>query len=106
MYKPKMGAKQKFRDCSDEYNDFRNCFIREKRLFKSMVTEEQREDPNAIPNYLEEVFKQKEKDKHMKRMMGTDIDIQDKVKNYEETQNVQYVDTQKFQKTKIENKYM
>ena len=30
MWKPKMGAKQKFRNWAEEYNDFRSCVIREK----------------------------------------------------------------------------
>ncbi|CAI2381544.1 unnamed protein product [Moneuplotes crassus] len=105
MHKPKLGRKQAFRDCSNEFSDFRNCFLREKRLFKSLVSKEDQEDPNAIPNYLEKVFLQKEKDKVKRKMMGDDIDIQDKVENFEDSSNVQFVDTSKFDK-KMEEKYM
>mmetsp|Transcript_2887 Transcript_2887/g.2714 ORF Transcript_2887/g.2714 Transcript_2887/m.2714 type:complete len:101 (-) Transcript_2887:21-323(-) len=57
----------------DEYNSFRNCVIREKKIFKSKsgMTEEQlKADPMAIPNYLEQHFKEKEKMKKQRQMMG------------------------------------
>lgn len=49
-------------DCLDEYNSFRNCVIREKKIFRSMVDDETRKkDPSAITDYLEKHFKEKEK---------------------------------------------
>ena len=71
-----------------------------------MVNETELEDPNAIPNYLEQVFKQKEKDKMKMKMMGDDIDMKDKIRSHEEDSNIQYVDTKRFQKNKMEEKYM
>ena len=76
-------------------------------MFKSMVNENEQADPNAIPNYLEKAFKQKEEDKLKRKMMGDDIDLKDKIRTYEDDGvNVKYIDTTRFEKQKIENKYM
>ena len=109
MWKPKLGSKQKFRDWKDEYYDFRDCFIREKRIFKSMVPEDEQKDENAIPNYLEKVFKQKEEDKMKRKMMGDDDDLRHKIKSYEDTgASKKVIDVNQFeqQKKQMEEKYM
>lgn len=42
-----------------------------------------------------------------RKMMGDDIELKDKIKSYEESSNIQLIDTQQFEKkTKMENKYM
>lgn len=64
-----------------------------------MTNEVDQQEPSTIPDYLEKVFKQKEKDKLKRKMMGDDIDLKDKIKQYEnEGVNVKYIDTDQFQK--------
>ena len=70
-----------------------------------MVNEEEQEDPNSIPDYLEKVFKQKEEDKFKRRMMGDDIDIKDRTLS-NDTDEVKYIDTEKLKNKKMENSYM
>ena len=73
------------------------------RMFKSLVSEDEQKDPNAIPNYLEKVFKQKEDDKLKRKMMGDDAELRDKVKNYaSDDTNLQYVDIERFEKKKMD----
>jgi hypothetical protein len=73
----------------------------------SIAVDNDIKDPNAIPDYLEEVFKQKEKDKMKRKMMGDDMTIKSKIKSYEDSSNTQQVNTQQFEKKgKMENKYM
>lgn len=44
-----------------EYNNFRSCVVREKKIFRSMVGEiDLKKNPGAITDYLEKHFKQKE----------------------------------------------
>jgi len=41
-----------------EYNNFRNCIIREKKVFRSMVGDvDLKKNPAAITDYLEKHFK-------------------------------------------------
>ena len=55
----------------DQYNDFRSCIIREKKIFRSMVGEiDIKKNPQAIPDYLEKHFKEKEAMKKRRKMMG------------------------------------
>jgi hypothetical protein len=57
MWKPK-SASQRITDCMDEYNNFRSCIIREKKIFRSMVGDiNLKENPGAITDYLEKHFK-------------------------------------------------
>jgi predicted nuclease with TOPRIM domain len=59
----------------DEYNGFRNCIIREKKIFRSMVGNiDLKKNPQAITEYLEKHFKEKETLKKQKQMMGGDED--------------------------------
>lgn len=45
----------------DEYHNFRNCIIREKKIFRSMIGDlNLKENPGAITDYLEKHFKEKE----------------------------------------------
>jgi hypothetical protein len=55
----------------DEYNNFRSCIIREKKIFRSMIGElDLKKNPGAITDYLEKHFKQKEALKKQRQMMG------------------------------------
>ena len=83
MYKPKTPGQKYFppfnflsiSDCLDEYNSFRNCVVREKKIFRSLVGEvDLKKSPTAITDYLEKHFKQKEAMKKQKQMMGGDED--------------------------------
>ena len=45
--------------------------MREKKIFRSIVGSiDTKENPNAIPEYLEKHFKEKEKMKKQRQMMG------------------------------------
>jgi hypothetical protein len=45
----------------DEYHNFRNCIIREKKIFRSMIGDlNLKKNPGAITDYLEKHFKEKE----------------------------------------------
>ena len=68
-------------------------------MFKSLISEDALKDPNAIPNYLEKVFKQKEEDKLKRKMMGDEVEMRDKIKNYAvDDIQIKYVDTEKFER--------
>ncbi len=45
--------------------------IREKKIFRDLVSEVDRQDPMAIPNYLEKHFKEKALMAREKQMMGS-----------------------------------
>lgn len=71
MWKPK-SASQKIADCMDEYNNFRSCIIREKKIFRSMIGEiDLKKNPGAITDYLEKHFKEKDAKKKQRQMMGS-----------------------------------
>lgn len=95
-------------DCLDEYHSFRDCIVREKKIFRSMVDEQTRNsDPNAITDYLEKHFKEKEKLKKQRQMMGTDEqELRNKIQKMEEDHLVKKkkIDTLEFQnKRQIDN---
>ena len=51
----------------DEYHSFRDCVIREKKIFRSIVGDiDTKKNPQAIPDYLEKHFKEKEAMKKQK----------------------------------------
>ena len=59
---PKYTDGHQIPDCDQQFKDFRQCIIREKRVFRSLFGEvDIRENPTAIPDYLEKHFKEKEK---------------------------------------------
>lgn len=48
----------------DEYNNFRSCIIREKKIFRSVVqSTDLKANPGAITDYLEQHFKAKDEAK-------------------------------------------
>lgn len=72
MWKPK-SASQRISDCMDEYNNFRSCVIREKKIFRSMIGDlDLKKNPGAITDYLEKHFKEKELKKKQRQMMGAE----------------------------------
>lgn len=71
----------------DEYNNFRSCIIREKKIFRSMIGElDLKKNPGAITDYLEKHFKEKEAKKKQRQMMGMDSDelYRNKIQKMEE----------------------
>ena len=56
--KPK-SSNQIITDCKQQFDNFRTCIVREKKIFRDLVSEQERKDPMAIPNYLEKHFKEK-----------------------------------------------
>ena len=60
--------------------------VREKKIFRSIVGNiDTKENPNAIPEYLERHFKEKEKMKKQRQMMGENTnDLEQKIKEMEE----------------------
>ena len=60
--------------------------MREKKIFRSIVGNiDTKENPNAIPEYLEKHFKEKEKMKKQRQMMGENTnDLEQKIKEMEE----------------------
>jgi hypothetical protein len=103
MYKPK-SASQRITDCMDEYNNFRSCIIREKKIFRSMIGDVNlKENPGALTDYLEKHFKEKDAKKKQRQMMG--LDSSDLIKNKiqkmdEETSQLskKRIDTMDFKK--------
>ncbi len=73
-------------DCMDEYHNFRDCVIREKKMFKSLVGDvDIKQNPQAIPEYLEKHFKQKEEQKRKQKMMGNqEEELKDRIQKAEE----------------------
>ena len=105
MWKPK-SASQRITDCTDEYNNFRSCIIREKKIFRSIIGEiDLKKNPGAITDYLEKHFKEKEAKKKQRQMMGADSgeELRNRIqKMEEETSNVsrKRIDTMDFQKNR------
>ena len=88
--KPKHPGQQ-IADCKAQFNNFRNCVVREKKIFRSIVgSVDTKADPNAIPDYLEKHFKEKEKLKKQRKMMGGDQtnDLADKIREMEEKASI------------------
>ena len=64
-YKPKHPG-QRVSDCKNQFDEFRNCVVREKKIFRSIVGDiDTKANPNAIPDYLDKHFKEKEKAKKL-----------------------------------------
>ena len=64
--------------------------VREKKIFRSIVGDiNTEENPNAIPEYLEKHFKEKEKLKKERKMMGETSDLEDKIKEMEEIASIE-----------------
>jgi hypothetical protein len=87
---------QSITDCTQQFNNFRDCIVREKKIFRNLVSDEQRKDPMAIPNYLEKHFKEREKlKKEMKMMGGMTDELKEKIEEMEavNTANRKMVDT-------------
>ena len=72
-------------------------------MFRSIAGGADLDTAEAIPNYLEKVFKQKEADKKKRKMMGEEIEtVQDKIERFEaDTTETQYVDVSSFKEKKM-----
>ena len=77
-------------NCDRQFNSLRECIVREKRVFRSIFGElDTRKDPNAIPEYLEKHYKEKEEKKKERKMMGQDAeDLQSKIDEMQEKANI------------------
>ena len=77
--------------------------MREKKIFRSIVGNiDTKENPNAIPEYLEKHFKEKEKMKKQRQMMGESTnDLEQKIKEMEERASL---DMQKVSVSQFKNK--
>jgi hypothetical protein len=77
--------------------------VREKKIFRSIVGNiDTKENPNAIPEYLEKHFKEKEKMKQQRKMMGESTnDLEQKIKEMEERASL---DMQKVSVSQFKNK--
>ena len=77
--------------------------VREKKIFRSIVGNiDTKENPNAIPEYLEKHFKEKEKMKKQRQMMGESTnDLEQKIKEMEERASL---DMQKVSVSQFKNK--
>lgn len=90
----------------DEYNNFRSCIIREKKIFRSIIGEvDLKKNPGAITDYLEKHFKEKEAKKKQRQMMGADggDELRNRIqKMEEETTQVtrKRIDTMDFQRNR------
>ena len=88
----------------DEYNNFRSCIIREKKIFRSMIGDlNLKENPGAITDYLEKHFKEKESKKKQRQMMGLDSTdlIKNKIQKMDEDTSMlsrKRIDTMDFKK--------
>ena len=98
----------------DEYHSFRDCIIREKKIFRSMIGDvDIKKNPQAIPDYLEKHFKEKEALKKQRQMMGQDEEeLRNRIKKVEEDSQAvtkKVIDTREFKQKKMvmgEEKYM
>ena len=77
--------------------------VREKKIFRSIVGNiDTKENPNAIPEYLEKHFKEKEKMKKQRQMMGESTnDLEQKIKEMEDRASL---DMQKVSVAQFKNK--
>ena len=64
----------------------RNCVVREKKVFRDLFGKiDTKENPTAIPDYLEKHFAEKDKMKKQRKMMGESTsDLVEKIKEMEE----------------------
>ena len=83
--KPK-DSSQRIQNCDRQFSDLRNCVVREKKVFRDLFGKiDTKENPEAIPEYLEKHFAEKEKMKKQRKMMGESTnDLVDKIKEMEE----------------------
>lgn len=65
---------QRITDCNEQFNNFRTCIVREKKIFRDLVSDVDRKNPMAIPNYLEKHFKEKAALIKERKMMGDNTD--------------------------------
>ena len=71
--KPRPGMQ--INNCDAQFNQFRECVVREKKVFRSLFGNiDTKENPNAIPDYLDKHFKEKEARRKERKMMGADTD--------------------------------
>ena len=77
---------QQINNCDSQFDNFRTCIIREKRIFRSLMGEiDISKDTTTIPDYLEKHFKEKEKMKKERKMMGLDgEDLKAKIQEMDE----------------------
>ena len=77
---------QKIANCDQQFKDLRNCVVREKKIFRDLFGNiDTKENPQAIPEYLEKHFAEKEKMKKQRKMMGeSSSDLVEKIKEMEE----------------------
>lgn len=81
--KPK-SADQVITNCDAQFNAFRNCVIREKKMFKSIVAEKDHKSSEAIVDYLDRHFKEKALLKKQRQMMGnTEEELKEKIAEME-----------------------
>ena len=52
VHKPK-SMHQQIDNCTPQFNAFRDCVVREKKMFRSFMQGRDMKDPQAIPDYLE-----------------------------------------------------
>ena len=84
VHKPKT-AHQQITDCTPQFNAFRECIIREKKMFRSFMHGQDMSDPMAIPNYLENHFKEKALRRKQDQMMGgQEEELKSKIEEMEE----------------------
>ena len=87
--------------------------MREKRIFRSLFGNiDIKENPTAIPDYLDKHFKEKEKTKKERKMMGTDTnELKEKIAEMQEqaSMDAKTVSTIEFKNRKkqvMEQTYM
>ena len=85
--------------------------MREKKIFRSLFGEiDIKENPTAIPDYLDRHFKEKEKTKKQRQMMGADTDeLKEKIQQMEDRHDVKQISTRDFKARKqqaMEQGYM
>ena len=87
--KPKTPDMQ-INDCDNQFDNFRSCIIREKRIFRSIVGKVDKSNPTAIVDYLEKHFKDKEARKKERKLMGDDTshELADKIREMEEKASI------------------
>ena len=94
---------QQITDCTPQFNAFRDCIIREKKMFRSFMHGQDMSDPMAIPNYLDNHFKEKVKRKKEMEMMGGETDdLKAKIEEMESvnTAGRKLVNVKEFQQRK------
>ena len=105
---------QQISDCKSQFDEFRQCVVREKRMFRSIVGDiKKNNDPNAIVDYLDKHFKEKEAQKKARKMMGEDLgnDLKQKIAEMEEKASisknkVNITEFKQKKKTAMEESYM